>query len=566
MALLVKDIKLPLNEKESLLSKVTAKTLGIPENAVKGLAIKRISLDARKKNDICFIYTVEISLEPRDERRILKRGLPTVCEAEAREIREVATGSIPLDKPIIVVGMGPGGLFAAYTLAKHGYKPIVIERGEPIERRTLDVDVFWNGGRLREDSNLMYGEGGAGAFSDGKLTTRIKDSRAHDVIDILADHGAPKEIRLLAKPHIGTDILVKVVRSIREDIVRMGGDVRFSAKLVGLEKDSGDNITSVTVEKNGEREKIPCSACVLATGQGARDTYHMLYDIGLELLPKAFAVGVRIEHPRELIDRSQYGEFASHPRLGAAEYHLADKAGNRGVYSFCMCPGGFVVPAASGPHQLVVNGMSPSNRGTKWSNSGMVVETRPEDLLLPEMQLQAEPFPESNESLTEELILRDGKQPEGTIHTLAMMRFQEKLEQICWQQGNMRQTAPSQRMVDFTRKKLSYDLPATSYSPGLVSSPLHFWMPSFLSERLSKGFQLFGKSSRGFLTNEAVMIAVETRTSSPVRIVRDKDTLQHLTVEGLFPCGEGAGYAGGIVSAGIDGERCAEAVANYLNH
>ena len=249
MALLVKDIKLPLNEKESLLSKVTAKTLGIPENAVKGLAIKRISLDARKKNDICFIYTVEISLEPRDERRILKRGLPTVCEAEAREIREVATGSIPLDKPIIVVGMGPGGLFAAYTLAKHGYKPIVIERGEPIERRTLDVDVFWNGGRLREDSNLMYGEGGAGAFSDGKLTTRIKDSRAHDVIDILADHGAPKEIRLLAKPHIGTDILVKVVRSIREDIVRMGGDVRFSAKLVGLEKDSGDNITSVTVEK-----------------------------------------------------------------------------------------------------------------------------------------------------------------------------------------------------------------------------------------------------------------------------------------------------------------------------
>ena len=196
----------------------------------------------------------------------------------------------------------------------------------------------------------------------------------------------------------------------------------------------------------------------------------------------------------------------------------------------------------------------------------MVVETRPEDLLLPEMQLQAEPFPESNESLTEELILRDGKQPEGTIHTLAMMRFQEKLEQICWQQGNMRQTAPSQRMVDFTRKKLSYDLPSTSYSPGLVSSPLHFWMPSFLSERLSKGFQLFGKSSRGFLTNEAVMIAVETRTSSPVRIVRDKDTLQHLTVEGLFPCGEGAGYAGGIVSAGIDGERCAEAVANYLNH
>ena len=268
-----------------------------------------------------------------------------------------------------------------------------------------------------------------------------------------------------------------------------------------------------------------------------------------------------------LIDQIQYHNKNGRGKyLPAAEYSFVQQVDGRGVYSFCMCPGGFVVPAASGPHQLVVNGMSPSNRGTKWSNSGMVVETRPEDLLLPEMQLQAEPFPESNEILTEELILRDGKQPEGTIHTLAMMRFQEKLEQICWQQGNMRQTAPSQRMVDFTRKKLSYDLPATSYSPGLVSSPLHFWMPSFLSERLSKGFQLFGKSSRGFLTNEAVMIAVETRTSSPVRIVRDKDTLQHLTVEGLFPCGEGAGYAGGIVSAGIDGERCAEAVANYLNH
>ena len=268
-----------------------------------------------------------------------------------------------------------------------------------------------------------------------------------------------------------------------------------------------------------------------------------------------------------LIDQIQYHNKKGRGKyLPAAEYSFVQQVDGRGVYSFCMCPGGFVVPAASGPHQLVVNGMSPSNRGTKWSNSGMVVETRPEDLLLPEMQLQAEPFPGSNESLTEELILRDGKQPEGTIHTLAMMRFQEKLEQICWQQGNMCQTAPSQRMVDFTRKKLSYDLPATSYSPGLVSSPLHFWMPSFLSERLSKGFQLFGKSSRGFLTNEAVMIAVETRTSSPVRIVRDKDTLQHLTVEGLFPCGEGAGYAGGIVSAGIDGERCAEAVANYLNH
>lgn len=528
MALLVKDIKLPLNEKESLLSKVTAKTLGIPENAVKGLAIKRISLDARKKNDICFIYTVEISLEPRDERRILKRGLPTVCEAEAREIREVAAGSIPLDKPIIVVGMGPGGLFAAYTLAKHGYKPIVIERGEPIERRTLDVDVFWNGGRLREDSNLMYGEGGAGAFSDGKLTTRIKDSRAHDVIDILADHGAPKEIRLLAKPHIGTDILVKVVRSIREDIVRMGGDVRFSAKLVGLEKDSGDNITSVTVEKNGEREKIPCSACVLATGQGARDTYRMLYDIGLELSPKAFAVGVRIEHPRELIDRSQYGEFASHPRLGAAEYHLADKAGNRGVYSFCMCPGGVVVASSSGPEQVVTNGMSRHARDEQNSNAAIVVQVDSRDYI---------------------------------VGPLGGLDFQEQIERAAYYAGGGDFTAPAERVGDFLRKAAPKEFGSVkpTYRPGVCRSNLYQCLPDFVSEGIRAGITAFGRRLKGFDMDDAVITAVESRTSSPVRIQRDEEGCA-TRMKGLYPVGEGAGYAGGIVSAAVDGMRAAERI------
>ena len=528
MALVVKDIKLPLNEKESLLSKVTAKTLGIPENAVKGLAIKRISLDARKKNDICFIYTVEISLEPKDERRLLKRGLPMVCEAGAREIRELATGSIPLDKPIIVVGLGPGGLFAAYILAKYGYKPIVIERGEPIERRTLDVETFWNGGRLKEDSNLMYGEGGAGAFSDGKLTTRIKDSRAHDVIDILADHGAPERIRLLAKPHIGTDILVKVVRSIREDIVRMGGDVRFSAKLVGLEKDSGDRITSVTVEKNGEKEKIPCSACVLATGQGARDTYHMLYDIGLELLPKAFAVGVRIEHPRELIDRSQYGEFASHPRLGAAEYHLADKAGNRGVYSFCMCPGGVVVASSSGPEQVVTNGMSRHARDEQNSNAAIVVQVDSRDY---------------------------------AAGPLGGLDFQEQIERAAYYAGGGDFTAPAERVGDFLRKAApkAFGSVKPTYRPGVCRSDLYQCLPDFVSEGIRAGITAFGRRLKGLDMDDAVITAVESRPSSPVRIQRDEEGCA-TRMKGLYPVGEGAGYAGGIVSAAVDGMRAAERI------
>ena len=305
---------------------------------------------------------------------------------------------------------------------------------------------------------------------------------------------------------------------------------------------------------------------ILATGHSARDVYRCLYANGVYIEPKGIAVGVRLEHPSMLIDQIQYHNKAGRGKyLPAAEYSFVQQVDGRGVYSFCMCPGGFVVPAASGPHQIVVNGMSPSNRGTKWSNSGMVVELRTEDLAHPDLQLQAcEAYPGSAEAQTEALITQ-AKTEEGTVHPLAMMRFQEKLEQICWQQGNMRQTAPAQRMVDFTRKKLSFDLPSSSYSPGLISSPLHFWMPKFISDRLDQGFQLFGKSSRGFLTNDAVMIAVETRTSAPVRITRDAETLQHIEVEGLFPCGEGAGYAGGIVSAGIDGERCAEAVAGYLH-
>ena len=532
---------------EQSLKQYISREKGLDVRTINAIRILKRSIDARQR-------TIYINLTI----RVFVNETPSEDEFERTDYPNIE------GRPaVIVVGAGPGGLFAALKLIELGLRPIVVERGKNVRERKEDLARISREHKVDAESNYSFGEGGAGAYSDGKLYTRSKKrGSVEKILNVFCQHGASPTILSDAHPHIGTDKLPRVIENMRNTILACGGEVHFQTRMESILIE-GQKVKGIETNTG----KTFLGPVILATGHSARDVYRWLYAHGVQLETKGIAIGVRLEHPSMLIDQIQYhnkngrGKF-----LPAAEYSFVQQVDGRGVYSFCMCPGGFVVPAASGPHQLVVNGMSPSNRGTKWSNSGMVVETRPEDLLLPEMQLQAEPFSGSNESLTEELILRDGKQPEGTVHTLAMMRFQEKLEQICWQQGNMRQTAPSQRMIDFTRKKLSYDLPATSYSPGLVSSPLHFWMPSFLSERLSKGFQLFGKSSRGFLTNEAVMIAVETRTSSPVRIIRDKDTLQHLTVEGLFPCGEGAGYAGGIVSAGIDGERCAEAVAHYLNH
>lgn len=532
---------------EQSLKQYISREKGLDVRTINAIRILKRSIDARQRT-IYVNLTIRVFVnETPSEEEFVRTDYPNV---EGRPA-------------VIVVGAGPGGLFAALKLIESGLRPIVVERGKNVRERKEDLARISREHKVDAESNYSFGEGGAGAYSDGKLYTRSKKrGSVEKILNVFCQHGASPTILSDAHPHIGTDKLPRVIENMRNTILACGGEVHFQTRMESILIE-GQKVKGIETNTG----KTFLGPVILATGHSARDVYRWLYAHGVQLETKGIAIGVRLEHPSMLIDQIQYHNKNGRGKyLPAAEYSFVQQVDGRGVYSFCMCPGGFVVPAASGPHQLVVNGMSPSNRGTKWSNSGMVVETRPEDLLLPEMQLQAEPFPESNESLTEELILRDGKQPEGTIHTLAMMRFQEKLEQICWQQGNMRQTAPSQRMVDFTRKKLSYDLPATSYSPGLVSSPLHFWMPSFLSERLSKGFQLFGKSSRDFLTNEAVMIAVETRTSSPVRIVRDKDTLQHLTVEGLFPCGEGAGYAGGIVSAGIDGERCAEAVANYLNH
>ncbi len=532
---------------EQSLKQYIGREKGIDIRTIHAIRILKRSIDARQR-------TIFINLKI----RVFINEEPTETEYIPTEYKNVS------DKPsVIVVGAGPGGLFAALKLIELGLRPIVVERGKNVRDRKEDLARISREHKVDSESNYSFGEGGAGAYSDGKLYTRSKKRGNVDkILNVFCQHGASTSILVDAHPHIGTDKLPRVIENMRNTILACGGEVHFQTRMDALIIEHNKIIGIET--HTGQIFKGPV---ILATGHSARDVYRWLYSHQVPIESKGIAVGVRLEHPSALIDQIQYHNKNGRGKyLPAAEYSFVQQVDGRGVYSFCMCPGGFVVPAASGPHQLVVNGMSPSNRGTKWSNSGMVVEIRPEDLLHPDLQLTpGELIPGSELAQTEALIQASGKQEKDNLHVLSIMRFQEQLEQLCWQQGNMRQTAPSQRMVDFTQKKLSYDLPKSSYSPGLVSSPLHFWMPPFISERLSKGFQLFGKSSRGFLTNEAVMIAVETRTSAPIRIVRDNETLQHVTIEGLFPCGEGAGYAGGIVSAGIDGERCAEAVAAYLS-
>ena len=455
---------------------------------------------------------------------------------------------------VIVVGAGPGGLFAALRLIELGLRPIIVERGKNVRDRKKDLAQISREHTVNPESNYSFGEGGAGAYSDGKLYTRSKKRGNVDkILNVFCQHGASTAILVDAHPHIGTDKLPRVIENMRNTILECGGEVHFETRMDALiiEEDEIKGIETHT----GQTILGPV---ILATGHSARDVYRWLAANQVEIEAKGIAVGVRLEHHSELIDQIQYHNRNGRGKyLPAAEYSFVNQVDGRGVYSFCMCPGGFIVPAASGPQQIVVNGMSPSNRGSRWSNSGMVVELRPEDLLSGELRVESGEWTMQHDSAANSQL--------STLNSqLNMMYFQETLEYNCWQQGNMRQTAPAQRMQDFTRKKLSYDLPESSYAPGLISSPLHFWMPPFITERLSKGFQQFGQYSRGFLTNEAVMIGVETRTSAPVRIIRDRETLQHVRIKGLFPCGEGAGYAGGIVSAGIDGERCAEAVANYF--
>ena len=509
---------------------------GLEMKSMTHVRVLKRSIDARQR--IIFVnlkVRVYINEEPTDD------------EYVKTEYRDVSSAP-----QVIVVGAGPGGLFAALRLIELGLKPVVLERGKDVHERKKDLALIARTQQVDEESNYCFGEGGAGAYSDGKLYTRSKKrGNVEKILNVFCQHGASTNILADAHPHIGTDKLPRVIENMRNTILQCGGEVHFQTKMVSflLRKlftlsgtpsyDDGTlnevaGVKAIETTSNGEHiEREYHGPVILATGHSARDVYRYLADSGIFLEAKALAVGVRLEHPAQLIDQIQYhNKEGRGDYLPAAEYNFVTQVEGRGVYSFCMCPGGFVIPAATGPEQIVVNGMSPANRGTRWSNSGMVVELRPEDV--------------------------DGEGP------LKMMRFQEELERVCWQQGNRKQTAPAQRMADFVNGKLSADLPESSYAPGLIASPLHFWMPEMIATRLRQGFRKFGAMSHGFLTNNATVIAVETRTSSPVRILRDKDSLEHINVKGLFPCGEGAGYAGGIVSAGVDGERCAEQVARLL--
>ena len=472
---------------------------------------------------------------------------------------------------VIVVGEGPGGLFASLRLIELGYRPIVLERGKDVRERKKDLSNITKTQKVDGESNYCFGEGGAGAYSDGKLYTRSKKRGSVDkILNVFCQHGANTNILADAHPHIGTDKLPRVIENMRNTIIKCGGEVHFLTKMIRLILESeakltapdaaaGDRVIGVeAVNLATGAEETYRGPVILATGHSARDVYRYLASAKIDIEPKGIAVGVRLEHPSQLIDQIQYHNKSGRGKyLPAAEYSFVTQVEGRGVYSFCMCPGGFVIPAATGPEQLVVNGMSPSNRGTAWSNSGMVVETHPEDVAQ---------FVKEHQAIIEQTEMK--AQENSSLFTphssLQMMYFQEIVEKQCWQQGNMKQTAPAQRMADFVNNRLSYDLPKSSYAPGIISSPLHFWMPSFVSKRLQEGFRTFGKNAHGFLTNEATLIAMETRTSSPVRIIRDRETLQHIRIQGLFPCGEGAGYAGGIVSAGVDGERCAEMCAEYM--
>ena len=505
---------------ENAIKRYLAEEQGIDQRTINSVRVLKKSIDARQR-------TIFVNLKI----RVYINEVPQDDEYEHTEYQNVE------GRPqVVVVGEGPGGLFASLRLIELGLRPVVLERGKDVRERKMDLAQITKTQKVDPESNYCFGEGGAGAYSDGKLYTRSKKrGNVNKILNVFCQHGASTSILADAHPHIGTDKLPRVIENMRNTIIKCGGEVHFQTKMTRLVVE-GERVTGVeAVDLKTGGELTFHGPVILATGHSARDVYRLLVESNIHIEAKGIAVGVRLEHPSQLIDQIQYHNREGRGKyLPAAEYSFVTQVEERGVYSFCMCPGGFVIPAATGPQQLVVNGMSPSNRGTQWSNSGMVVELHPDD------------------------VGGDSSDP------LCMMHFQEKLERDCWQQGNMKQTAPAQRMADFVNTRLSYDLPKSSYAPGLISSPLHFWMPPFVAKRLQEGFKKFGKMSHGFLTNEAVLIATETRTSSPVRIARDPATLQHVTVQGLFPCGEGAGYAGGIVSAGVDGERCAEMCAQYV--
>lgn len=489
----------------------SARLLGIPPSAVNDLRVVRKSIDARKRN-------VQVNLAV----KVATGDTGKVWTYQPKEYRE-----LPDDAPrVVIVGAGPAGLFAALRAIELGMRPIVLERGKDVDSRRLDLAAISRTGTVDPDSNYCFGEGGAGAYSDGKLYTRSKKrGNVDEVLQILHQHGASESILVDSHPHIGSDKLPGVIRNIRETIKAAGGEVRFQTTVTGLIIED-DEVKGVRLKDGGELD----GPVILATGHSARDVYRFLKAQGVAVEPKGLAIGVRLEHPQELIDILQYHSPEGRGRwLPAAEYNFVTQADGRGVYSFCMCPGGVIVPSMTGPEQSVVNGMSASARASQWANSAMVVELHPGDI--------------------------KGFEQYGELE---MLELQESLERKFYEETKSTR-APAQRMDDFMNGRLSSSFPRTSYAPGLKSARLDQLLPSEISGRLKSGFADFNRKCPGFMTNEAVMVGLESRTSSPVRIPRDRETYSHVDMKGLYPAGEGAGYAGGIVSAAIDGQRCAEA-------
>ena len=525
----INEIKMPIGAAFEEVKKAAADRIGISEDAIEKAYLTRESVDSRKKNDIHMVYSIDLQLSEQDEDRIAARfEAPTVVRHKAYEYHLPESKRTSLLRPV-VVGFGPAGMLCALKLCRAGLRPIVLERGNDVETRKKDVSAFWTSHRLNTESNVQFGEGGAGTFSDGKLTTGIKDARVHEVFLELAAHGAPEEILYSARPHIGTDRLPTVVRNIREDVIRSGGEVRFGCKLSALIVANGVIHGVTYTEQNGRSVDLETDCVVLCCGHSARDTVQMLYRKGVRMEKKAFSVGTRIEHPQEWINRAQYGALYDHPALGAADYKLSDHPPNgRGAYTFCMCPGGTVVCASSEEGGVVVNGMSAFARDGENANSAILIGIEPDHF--------------DSEDL------------------FSGMRLQREIERSAFAVGGSDYTAPAQLVGDFLKGRASGKPGAVrpTCPTGVSYTDIRRVLPDYITDRLGKAIRVFDRKLRGFALPDAVLTFPETRSSSPVRILRDEYFQSN--IRGLFPCGEGAGYAGGIVSAGVDGIRCAEAV------